>query len=240
MIDHELRHHDPRPHWDPEAPGPPPNISPGDVAGLTLGALGVLARHAAHRAGTRCVCNVRVRLVSDPAAMPDVTIPASLGVPEVAFVGLDAERGAAHAVADTSAAIEDLVKVGPLTVQTVHRLLSRIHHHFGEAESRYTTDRSPREGPAHALLPRSTLVRVGRQQRGGDHRLSGPCVTLLSAVPPTRSQGCTRELVPGPGMAWPRRHDRGQRSTGAFAIQCRPGGRAATSCPCPPACLITS
>lgn len=139
VIDFEVEHHRPRKSWPhEEAETPMEIISPGDVAGMTLCALGVLARHAAHRAGTRGMCELRVRLLSAPAAMPGLHRGGPLVQPVELGTSGFSPRSATHAVVEAAAAIEELLDPGPATVKAADRLLTRLHHHFGEPQSVFT------------------------------------------------------------------------------------------------------
>ncbi|MFB7674125.1 helix-turn-helix domain-containing protein [Kitasatospora purpeofusca] len=114
-------------------------LSPGELCGMVLSALGLLARHAVHRAGARGACEVQVQVLSTAAAMPNIPPSASVVAPYIEPIALGGSGSVKHAVATAETSLESLTIPGAELVKVADKLLTTIAHAFGESESLYTT-----------------------------------------------------------------------------------------------------
>ncbi|MFB8236210.1 helix-turn-helix domain-containing protein [Kitasatospora purpeofusca] len=124
--------------WPGELPART-TLSPGELCGIVLSALGLLARHAVHRAGTRGACEVQVQVLSSAAAMPSIPLSASTGAPFIEPIALGGSGSVTHAVAIAETSLESLTVPGAGLVKVADKLLTTIAHAFGDSESWYTT-----------------------------------------------------------------------------------------------------
>ncbi|MGV9268097.1 AlbA family DNA-binding domain-containing protein [Kitasatospora sp. NPDC003701] len=117
---------------------PTTTVSPGELCGMVLTALGVLARHAADRAATLGACDIQMRVVVSLGEMPGTPMAAA-PTPADEPVALGFDGSQTHAFASAGAVVESLTVPGTHLVQTAHKLLTKIAHCFGQAESPFTT-----------------------------------------------------------------------------------------------------